>query len=250
MRALISDIHGNADALEAVMKDIEGHEVDDVLFLGDVVGYGPEPEECIDIVEKSCRVRLSGNHDLAMLTVPIGFNPAAAGAIACQRERMEPGIYSMPWKKHRWRFLGNLILSHFEDETLCVHASPRDPIHEYVLPSDPLYNSDKVAAIFERVERVCFVGHSHIPGVLIPEPAWIKPEETDYEYRLGDGKTLVNIGSVGQPRDRDARASYVLWDDDRIVFRRVEYDVQSTMDKIRRNPCLDGKNAERLAVGR
>lgn len=250
MKALISDIHGNGEALDAVIEDIDAHGVEEVLFLGDVVGYGPEPEKCIDIVEERCSVKLCGNHDFAMLTAPVGFNPIAAGAIACLRSRMEPGIYSMPWKRRRWRFLGNLMLSHIDEDVLFVHASPRDPLREYVLPADADYHEDKVVDIFERVERLCFVGHSHIPGVLTPEPRWLKPSDLDGEFVLEEGKAVVNIGSVGQPRDRDTRASYVLWDGNKVVFRRVEYDYSKTIEKVNKISCLDPRCGERLAQGR
>ncbi len=251
MKALISDIHGNLDALKVVMADIEGHSVDEVCFLGDVVGYGPEPEACIDIVEKAAAVHLLGNHDFAMLNAPIGFNPIAAGAINCQRARMEPGIYSMPWKHRRWQFLGDLKQRHMEDGALYVHASPRDPVMEYVLPTDPQYDPDKCADIFTRVERIAFCGHTHVPGVLIENPAWVPITEfDDFVFELTEGKFVVNIGSVGQPRDRDPRASYVLFDGEKVTWRRLEYDFNATIEKIRKLGCIDERAGTRLAQGK
>jgi len=250
LKAFISDIHGNADALEAVLRDIDSQKVDEVLFLGDAVGYGPEPERCIDLVEKRCTVRLLGNHDYAMLNAPVGFNPMAAGAIACLRSRMEPGIYSMPWKRHRWRFLGELKLRHMEDDDLFVHASPRDPVAEYILPQDPVYDPNKCADIFGRIEHLAFVGHTHIPGVMTPEPRFIQPKDIDHRWEVSTGKAVVNLGSVGQPRDRDPRASYVLFDGESVVWRRVEYDIQAVIAKVRKVPCLDERVGTRLLEGK
>jgi diadenosine tetraphosphatase ApaH/serine/threonine PP2A family protein phosphatase len=251
MRALVSDIHGNYDALSAVFEDIDRHEVDEVHFLGDVVGYGPEPEKCIDLVQKRCSVHLLGNHDFAMLNAPIGFNPIAAGAIACLRHRMEPSIYSMRWKRRRWQYLGDLKQRHMDEDILYVHASPRDPVTEYILPYDPEYHPEKCADIFARVERACFVGHTHIPGVMIEEPAFVYPADVDYRYELPrDGKAVLNVGSVGQPRDRDPRASYVLFDGEAVEWRRVEYDIDAAVEKIRKVECLDDRAGERLRLGK
>ena len=250
MKALISDIHGNLEALTAVFEDIDAHNVTDVYFLGDVVGYGPDPEKCIDMLEKRCSVHLLGNHDHAMLNAPIGFNPIARGAIECLRARMEPGNYSMPWKRRRWRYLGDLKLRHLDEDILFVHASPRDPVLEYVLPTDPDHNPEKIDAIFARVERLCFVGHTHMPGVFTEEPCFYKPSEIEYSYTIGPGKAVINIGSVGQPRDRDTRACYVLLDDDNVTWRRVEYDFEKTMKKIDKVECLDNRCGVRLAYGR
>ena len=250
MKALISDIHGNLDALTEVLKDVDSQGADDVCFLGDVVGYGPEPEACIDIVRERCKVQLMGNHDYAMLNAPVGFNKVAAGAIVCLRARMEPGTYSMPWKRRRWNFLEELHLRQTEDGILLVHASPRDPVMEYVLPSDPVYYPEKCASIFERVERFAFCGHTHFPGVMTPEPRFRTPSELGGKYALGKDKAVINIGSVGQPRDRDPRACYLLLGENEVIWRRVEYDLDKTIEKIKANPCLDDRAGLRLAEGK
>jgi len=251
VRALISDIHGNFDALSAVFEDIDSHGADEVYFLGDVVGYGPEPEKCIDLLESRCSVHLLGNHDFAMLNVPVGFNPIAAGAIVCLRARMEPGVYSMPWKRRRWKFLGELHQRHMIDDILYVHASPRDPVMEYILPYDPVYDPGKCADIFKRVERACFVGHTHIPGVMTTEPKFIYPADIDFKFRLEPGEKYVfNIGSVGQPRDRDPRASYVLFDGETVEWRRIEYDIDAVAAKVGKIDCIDDLAGERLKLGK
>jgi len=250
LKALISDIHGNLEALTQVMKDIRKQHVSEIYFLGDVVGYGPDPEKCIDIAGRNAKVRLMGNHDFAMLTAPVGFNPIAAGAIACLRARMEPGTYSMPWKRKRWEFLGSLNIAHREKRKLFVHASPRDPIMEYVLPSDPEYNPAKIADVFERVEELCFVGHTHFPGVITPEPKFQTLQELDYHFTLNGEKAIINIGSVGQPRDKDPRACYALMGDKEVIWRRVEYDYEKTIAKVKKLTCLDPRVGMRLAEGR
>lgn len=250
MKALISDIHGNFEALKAVMADIDAHHVEQIYFLGDVVGYGPEPEECIDLIEKRCCVHLMGNHDYAMLNVPVGFNPIAAGAIECLKVRMEPGIYSMPWKRRRWEYLGNLKHRHMEGDSLFVHASPRDPISEYILPSDPCYDLEKLESIFQRVEHVAFVGHTHIPGVMTTEPTFLTVQDIEHTFTIGKEKVIINIGSVGQPRDMDKRACYVLLDGDQVIWRRLDYDVEKTVESIKKVTCLHERNGERLREGR
>ncbi|MBN1809708.1 MAG: metallophosphoesterase [Planctomycetes bacterium] len=251
MIALISDIHGNLEALTAVLEDVKRHDVDAVYFLGDVVGYGPDPEKCIDLVAEHCSVQLVGNHDFAMLTAPVGFNPIAAGAISCLRARMEPGVYSMPWKRRRWEFLGDLRLSRREGHDLFVHASPRDPIREYIVPSDPEYHPEKLADIFERIEHTCYVGHTHFPGVIVEgEEKFHRVEDMDYRYAKGEAKAVVNIGSVGQPRDRDPRSCYVLMSEREVIWRRVEYDIETTIAKIKANDCLDDRSGLRLAEGK
>lgn len=250
MKALISDIHGNLEALTAVFADIDAQGAEEVYFLGDVVGYGPNPEQCIDLVEKRCSVQLLGNHDQAILTMPIGFNPIAANAITCQRARMEPAIYSMPWKRRRWKFLGDLKQRHQDEELLFVHASPRDPVNEYILPTDPIYHQEKLEHTFTFVERLCFMGHTHFPGVFTADLNFRTPAKLDYCYEVGEEKALINIGSVGQPRDRDVRACYVLFDGQTVRYRRVEYDYNKTIEKVKKSNCLDDFCGLRLAEGR
>src|SRR5439155_982430 len=126
-------------------------------------------------------------------------------------------------------FLSQLPRTHAEGDLLFVHGSVRNPINEYVFPED-IYNQRKVAAIFAQVGRYCFQGHTHVPGVFTEEASggylFRTPDEIDYEHRLDGRKTMINVGSVGQPRDADWRACYVLLEGDVVRFRRVEYDVE------------------------
>ncbi|MBU0753639.1 MAG: metallophosphoesterase family protein, partial [Planctomycetes bacterium] len=216
---------------------------------GDVVGYGPEPEACIDLIKKRCKVFLMGNHDYAMLNVPIGFNPIAEQAIWCLKSRMEPGIYSMPRKRERWKFLGKLQHTYLDEEILCVHASPRDPILEYIVSTDPLHNPEKMESIFARVEHLAFCGHTHVPGVFTESPDFISPEEMEGSFEVTKEKAIINIGSVGQPRDGNAKACYALYDGRAVEWRRVEYDIDQTVQKIKEVECLHPRNGERLYMG-
>ena len=250
-KALISDIHGNLEALEAVLKDIESQNVDEVYCLGDIVGYGPDPEACIDLVEHTCALKLMGNHDFALLTAAYGFNPIARSAIDYIRERLKPDIYSLPRKKHRWEFIGNLEERRREGEFLFVHASPRDPISEYLIPGDAELKPEKLATLFSMMPRCAFGGHTHLPGVFTEEPAFYTPAAVDHTWTFEEGKNfIINIGSVGQPRDRDSRACYLLLEDFDCRWRRVEYDFTKTIRKVEQIDHLDDRCGLRLAEGR
>ncbi len=249
-RAIISDIHANADALGAVFDDIAERGIEDVVCLGDIVGYGPEPAECIQLVREKCRVTLMGNHDYALLTVPYGFNPVAAGAIECHKSMLTEGCMNHEKCNGHLEFLKDRPMKHEEDGALYVHASPRDPLVEYVLESDVAYGpNNKIIGIFEKIEGVCFVGHSHRPGIVTADFRWLNPDEAD-GLDVTKGKFVVNDGSVGQPRDGDPRACYVEWADGRIRFHRVEYPFRKTMKKIEETGCLHSYCAERLAEGK
>lgn len=252
MRAIISDIHGNLEALEAVLADIKKHsEVDSVYCLGDIVGYGPNPRECIDLV-MDCDVVLLGNHDQGALFDPEGFNAGAERAIFWTRKTLEEG--EGPDTQLRWDFLGELPRMRREDEFLFVHGSARNPLNEYVFPED-IYNQRKMERIFGLVTKYCFQGHTHIPGVFTEDLNFLAPEEIDFQHELGDQKALVNVGSVGQPRNGDNRSSYVLLDSPNggnptIKFQRVEYDFEKTAAKIYEEPDLDNFLGDRLRDGR
>jgi diadenosine tetraphosphatase ApaH/serine/threonine PP2A family protein phosphatase len=135
---------------------------------------------------------------------------------------------------------------------LAVHGSPRRPINEYLFKTDPMDAPDKLEAVFRRVDRLCIVGHTHVPGVFTDEPDFYPPDELgDFAYRFTEEeKAIINVGSVGQPRDGDPRASYVILHDDRAEFLRVPYDIDVTAKKIREQPQLHDWLGERLYEGR
>jgi diadenosine tetraphosphatase ApaH/serine/threonine PP2A family protein phosphatase len=249
MKAIISDIHSNLEALQAVLEDIAQYSVEAVYCLGDVIGYGPNPRECVDLVMEHCQVVLLGNHDQAAMFDPMQFNPTAERAIQWTREQLEAPGQSRVQQEKRWEFLAERPLRHRENHLLFVHGSARNPVNEYVFPED-IYSPRKMEQIFALVERYCFQGHTHVPGIFTESLQFISPEEVGYVHRLDGRKTLCNVGSVGQPRDGDWRACYAVLDEDTVYYRRVEYDVEATIQKIYDIPELENFLGDRLREGR
>ena len=234
--AVLSDIHANWPALEAVLADCPP--VDEVICLGDVVGYGADPVRCADEVMKRGWATLIGNHDIACVNEEIRqwFNDDAASVIRWTAEELAD-------KQLQW--LRALPVQQEIHDALLVHASPRDPTFEYILDAYSAY------ANLERIEdRVCFHGHTHLPGIFA-----IAGDEVVHEYELGEhrllGPQLVNPGSVGQPRDGNPDASYGVWDVDAssFEFRRVPYDREAAKSAIR-EARLPERFASRLDSGR
>lgn len=253
MKAIISDIHSNLEALQAVLEDIKKHDVSEIYCLGDVVGYGPNPRECVDLVMK-CRVVLLGNHDQGAMFDPEGFNQPAERAIFWTRDQLENAGESRNARERRWEFLAERPRTFRENSMLFVHGSARNPLNEYVFPED-IYNQRKMERIFALVDKYCFQGHTHVPGIFteqLPEDVYQfnSPEEIDFVHRLDTRKTLCNVGSVGQPRDGDWRACYILLDDETIRYQRVEYDIDTTVKKIYAVPELENFLGDRLRDGR
>ncbi len=246
-RAILSDIHGNLAALQAVLKDIAQRDCQQILCLGDIVGYGPEPQQCVDEVSKfdAC---ILGNHDLAALFDPEGFSSAAEQAILWTRKQLETGDTPENCRR-RLEFLARLPRVRREGSVLFVHGSVRNPINEYVFPED-IYNRRKMEKLFSMVQKVCFQGHTHVPGVFTAEMKFLRPSEIDHKYQIQDEKVMVNVGSVGQPRDGDWRSCYVIFEDPWIEFRRVDYDVNTTAQKIFNTPDLERFLGERLLEGK
>ncbi len=285
-RALISDIHGNLEALEAVLDDIKSQSISEIICLGDVIGYGPNPRECIDLVMEHCAVTILGNHDQGAMFDPDGFNVGAERAIFWTRAQLESASDRVNNEK-RWEFLGALPRSHRMGDYLFVHGSPRNPLSEYVFPDD-IYNRRKLERLFQLIEKYCFQGHTHVPGVFTEAYQFYAPDEIGGEYTLSDAKVMINVGSVGQPRDEDSRACYVILDDGypaagsafkrtavngkgaepdtgeftappagpapvgpaRIWYRRIPYDVEKTIAKIEQISDLEPFLGVRLRQGR
>jgi len=250
--ALISDLHSNREALDAVRADIETRDVETVYCLGDVVGYGPEPEYCVDVVREFTELCLMGNHDEALFRDALDFNPHARGVIEFTRERMQPTWYSSGDRKARWKFLKELPLVHTEGRFVFVHGSPRDPVREYVLSTDGFLNPDKLRGIFSSFEGVAVGGHTHHPGVHDEDLRFHGLNGADsLRFELTPGrKWFVNVGSVGQPRDSDNRACYAVLEDESITWYRVPYNFRETADKIIRTGQLSEVLARRLAMGK
>ncbi len=279
MFAIISDIHGNLEALEAVLKEIDRRGIKEVYCLGDVIGYGASPRECLDLVIERCAMCVCGNHDHAVFYEPSNFNVSAERACYWTRQVFEDEPNKSK-RDRRWAFLGKLPIRHEAKHLLMVHASPRRPVNEYLFAEDVYTNPSKILANFERLElmhKACVVGHTHVPGVFLDDPYFDPPAELpepNFYTITDDEKAILNIGSVGQPRDRDVRACFVVVhekgeqvpypedadggdigpDEDGYVatveYVRVEYDIQKAVQKALDLPDLDDFLGLRLLEGR
>ena len=247
--AVISDVHGNLEALQAVLAHIDALQVEAIYSLGDVVGYGPDPEACLELINHRCRVRLMGNHEYGVLrpgNPQTDFNPRAQRAVDWTRERLRQAglLESFAWQKS----------SHREGPLLFVHGSARNSLNEYVLEHDRRGHSnfDRILASLEQDFtdfRICFVGHNHKPFLATRE-GFLHPHEGCHAFQVPEDEVLyVSVGSVGQPRDRDPRACFVTFDGTTLAYHRVAYPFDITAGKIR--TCgLPAELADRLAVGR
>ena len=246
--ALLSDIHANLPALEAVLAAVADTGVEQSWCLGDVVGYGAQPDECATLVRERCDVCLVGNHDLAALdALDIStFSPAAAAAVRWTRERMTPATRD---------FLAGLDPADESREIALYHASPRDPIWEYVLWPD-----QAAECIRAQARRVSFVGHSHVALFFALAEGEGDAEAADDArgaqaaagtgLDIRRGRWLINPGSVGQPRDGDPRAAWLELDTEtwQATFHRVQYDIDRAADAIIATD-LPEHLARRLYVG-
>jgi diadenosine tetraphosphatase ApaH/serine/threonine PP2A family protein phosphatase len=250
MIAILSDIHSNLEALQTVLAEIDRRGIKEILCLGDVIGYGPNPIECLDLVMDRAKVTLMGNHDFAVFYEPYNFNIGAEQACFWTREQFESDP-DAERRARRWNYLAGLpVYDKRPGVLMAVHASPRRPINEYIFPDDIYTNPNKFGPIFERVERICFCGHTHVPGVFLEGPDFYSPEELDQRFELGNDRAVVNVGSVGQPRDRDPRSSFVIFDGNAVEFVRLPYDVEKTVKKFEAIPELDNFLGARLRDGR
>jgi diadenosine tetraphosphatase ApaH/serine/threonine PP2A family protein phosphatase len=238
--AVISDVHGNWHALEAVLADVERERPDELWCLGDLVGYGPRPNPCCAAVERRAAFCLAGNHDLGVLG-EIDLEEFAGDAVVAAR--WTRGVLAEGSRA----FLQSLRPLGRRDGVELFHASPRDPVWEYVL------SADVARVAFELTESpLVLVGHSHVPLAITLEDHVLDGglAAGGTEAALGPGRRLLNPGSVGQPRDGDPRAAWLLLDldDGTASFRRVEYDIAATQAEIRERGLPDAL-AHRLADG-
>ncbi len=248
--AILSDIHGNLAALEAVLEDVAGQNVDRVVCLGDVIGYGPHPCECLDQAMEF-EFCILGNHDSSALFDPEGFNVAAEQAIFWTRSQLEFGKDGPEASRRRMQYLCEMPRTHRESGTLFVHGSPRQPTNEYVFPEDT-QNSKKMEKLFSMIPHLCFQGHTHVPGVFTTDLRFVRPTDTGAGISVADNSQpmMINVGSVGQPRDGDSRSCYVVFDEEFVTYRRVEYDIERTVREIEAEPDLDNFLGHRLREGR
>ncbi len=237
--AAISDVHSNLEALEAVIKDIRKRRIEEILFLGDAIGYGPNPNECIALLKDTCRVLLAGNHDWAAvgLTEIDYFNEHAKAAILWTRkvltEKNKKLIRTLP-----------IIKDIKKENIFLVHSTPKEPEAWHYLLT--LWDAEINFHYFDR--KICILGHSHLPFVIERLPSG---EMLTYKNKASLGKNeryIINGGSVGQPRDRDPRACYATVDEDRVEFVRIPYDIEKTQRKMDK-AGLPLPLIERLALG-
>ena len=238
--AIVSDIHGNRQAFEAVLAEIDAAGVDETWCLGDLVGYGAEPDACVELAVGHCELLLAGNHDLAV-TGELSteeFSPSAAAAALWTQ-----GVIA----ERNLKTLKTLPPQDLDREVGLFHASPRDPIWEYVLST-----LQAELCLDAQRHRVCLVGHSHVAlafsrrGEGVAGAACPDGSRAD----VGQGEWILNPGSVGQPRDGDPRAAWLLLDLGAwtVSWRRVDYDVEAAQQAIR-EAGLPEALADRLEYG-
>ena len=243
MRALIvSDIHSNLEALSSVIQDAEAQGgFDKIWSLGDLVGYGPDPGACIDLIRQYDHVGVAGNHDLAAigkLSVE-AFNAHAAAANRWTGSQLT---------EEQSAYLAGLPLRIELDDFTMVHGSPRDPIWEYVVSI-----GSAVSSFLHFDTYRCLVGHSHISFLCRPaeDSAVFLEFPLDTPVVLGTDRLIINPGGLGQPRDGDPRSSYAIYDSEAgaVLRHRAQYDIPTTQEKMTRHG-LPVYLIERLALGR
>lgn len=237
--AVISDIHSNLEALEAVRKVIKRENITRVFCLGDILGYNANPVECLKIVRELNPVCVAGNHDFAAvgLTNTDYFNPYAKVAAIWSGKQLN---------EEQTRFIKSLQLVHREGEVTLVHASLHDPeLWGYILTQ-----ADANASFEYQETPLCFIGHSHFPCIYFEEGVPLVCPEGVIQLNK-EIKTVVNVGSVGQPRDGNPKASFVIYDPENytVDFQRVAYDIETTQKKVL-DAGLPSFLAERLSMGR
>lgn len=217
--AIISDIHGNLEALQAVFEYIDNHKIKQIHCLGDIVGYGPNPNECVEMIRERCDVVLMGNHDYAAIGLANidYFNEYAKMATYWTMQKLTEA---------NQEFLNDLPFTHQNDDMIMVHASPTNPSHWYYV----LSQQDALIEMQAFNQPLCFIGHSHVPIVYGNEQP-VRGEKIQFEPNK---KYIVNVGSVGQPRDGNPQSCLVIYDEQNrvIEYVRVSYDAPVTYRKI------------------
>ncbi len=238
--AVLSDVHSNLEALDAVLKDIRKRKINEILFLGDAVGYGPNPNECIELLKDKCKVLLAGNHDWGVLglTDIEYFNEYARAAIEFTK-----GILT---EKNRKALNTFPIIKNMKTKNmLLVHSTPKEPEKWHYLLT--LWDAEMNFHYFN--QRICLLGHSHQPFIIerVPSGEMVTHKS---EAKLGKSERyIINVGSVGQPRDRDPMACYAIIDDEKVEIVRVPYDIETTQKKMMKEG-LPLQLIERLSRGR
>jgi len=237
--AVISDVHSNAEALRSVLRDIKKRQIQDIFFLGDAVGYGPEPNESVGLLKSECKTIIAGNHDWGVLglTETGSFNEYARIALAWTRGVLTADNYEIL----RTSPLKSEIS---ERDITLVHATPCEPEQWHYL----LTLSDAEINFTYMHTDICFIGHSHRPFIIeMSFSGGLKTNKQEMHKTKGS-RYIINAGSIGQPRDGDPRACYALVDESRVELVRVGYDIQSTQKKMS-EAGLPHALIERLSYG-
>jgi len=242
--AVFGCVHGNAPALRAVLADIRAHNIGRIVCLGDVVGHGPDPGECLALVRESCFMTIRGDHDHAVLEGSEGFIPKTAKVLDWTREQVAGDAAALDYLRQAKEAFASSGIGF-------VHGSPRSPF-EYLFPSDVTRDPRKLRAAFAGVDKVCFCAHTHVPGVITDAPLqWRSAQDLDGYFHFKKGtKVLVNVGSVGQPRDGDPRACWLEIEKNEMHWRRVGYDLAPVLQKLEAGEAFSSDLAIRLQKGR
>ncbi|MFC1708248.1 metallophosphoesterase family protein [Planctomycetota bacterium] len=253
---ILSDIHGNLEALEAVLLDMEEQNVERIICLGDVVGYGPSPAETAELVNCVAAATVRGNHERMVCAKKIDefVSPLAATAARWTCDQLKPRSRGgkkgsrLARKRELWSWLRELPQSVRHESFLFAHGTPADP-ETYIVT---LEEAQRVFKDELDGAQILFVGHSHVPGIFHRNRDGrvdYVPGEFGKRYRIGKRPMIVNAGSVGQPRDYDTRACYLVTDGSALRYRRIEYDMDRTVEKIYEESGLPNALADRLLCG-
>ena len=239
--ALISDIHANLEALDAVLEHIDNQNIEIIHCLGDVIGYGPDPTACIEIIADRCKLKLLGNHEYVALGLIDNekMNPVAKTSAEWTQDQLSDRDISM---------IADYDMDNEIEGIHFVHASPFEPDKWHYL-----LNMGEAKHAFTFMDNpICFFGHTHLPMVFSEESDGTIRQRSGMNFKLSkDTKYLVNVGSVGQPRDDDSRAAYGIYDTSscKVEFHRVEYDIKKAQNKMIKAKIPE-MLIERLELGR
>ncbi len=234
MRAILSDILGNLEALTVVREEIRRKGIGEVYNLGDNLGPGPNPVECLDLAMDMAMVLL-GDHEERVLCDSLSANERQEKTRRFNREQLKQSGTKIE-QERRFQFLRGLPQTHRSGGILYVHGTAQDPINNYLFPED-IYNQRKMQILMKKIDFGCFCGKTHVPGIFFErretEYEFIPATDAEQGFSILGRKWICNVGSVGAPRDQDPRACYALFDEERIWFCRVPYDVETTIRKIK-----------------
>lgn len=243
--AIISDIHGNKPALDAAIADIASRGIKHIMCLGDIVGLGPWPAECIDTVSQSCFLTLLGNCDYSLIHKSANNSVHVTRTLDWSRSIVEQGEPELAAK--RWKFLAELPERYDKNGISFVHGSPRDPVGEYLFPDDVKRDPRKLLESFELFEKVLFVGHTHIPGVFRQDLSFTHAKDLDWNFHYRKGtKVIINVGSVSHARNGDTRVCYIEINKNDMNWHTVSYDLETVAQTIETQEALGGLLARRL----